>query len=70
MPTLLEMLVDVGSVKFGDFTLSSGKTSSYYVDIKRAVTEPDVLDAIARLMGRCCWKECRPSYVTSRRYHP
>jgi len=52
MPALLEMLVDVGSVRFGDFTLSSGKRSSYYVDIKRAITEPVILSAIARRMGR------------------
>jgi len=52
MPTLLEMLVDVGSVRFGDFTLSSGKRSSYFVDIKRAITEPAILSTIARRMGR------------------
>src|SRR3989449_5915381 len=40
-----------GALRFGTFTLTSGKTSSYYVDIKRAVTRPELLrtigDAIA-----------------------
>jgi orotate phosphoribosyltransferase len=36
-----------GALQFGTFTLASGKTSSYYVDIKRAVTRPDLLRTIA-----------------------
>ncbi|HID74169.1 MAG TPA: orotate phosphoribosyltransferase [Thermoplasmata archaeon] len=52
MPTLLERLVEVGSVRFGEFVLTSGKVSPYYIDIKRALTEPDVLRAIGREMGR------------------
>ncbi|HYY48038.1 MAG TPA: orotate phosphoribosyltransferase [Thermoplasmata archaeon] len=36
-----------GALQFGTFTLASGKTSSYYVDIKRAVTQPDLLRTIA-----------------------
>lgn len=37
-----------GAVRFGSFTLASGKTSDYYVDIKQAATRPDLL----REMGR------------------
>ena len=29
---LVEMLTETGAVKFGDFTLSSGRKSNYYVD--------------------------------------
>ncbi len=35
-------------VKYGDFTLASGKKSSYYVDIKKASTEPRLLKMVAR----------------------
>ncbi len=41
-----------GAIKFGDFTLSSGKKSRYYIDIKKASTEPKVLRLIARKMAR------------------
>jgi len=44
-------LVDCGAVKFGDFTLTSGKKSRYYVDIKQASTDPGMLAKIAELMG-------------------
>ena len=44
---LKQKLVDCGAVKFGDFTLTSGKKSSYYVDLKLASTEPSILKEIA-----------------------
>ncbi len=40
-----------GALQFGSFTLASGKTSSYYVDIKKAVTRPDLLRAIGEAMA-------------------
>jgi len=40
-----------GAVQFGSFTLTSGKTSDYYIDIKRAITKPDLLGEIARRMA-------------------
>ncbi|MBE8538964.1 orotate phosphoribosyltransferase [Geoglobus acetivorans] len=51
MPDLLKMLVDSGAIKYGEFTLSSGKKSSVYIDIKRAVTRPDVLETVAGMMA-------------------
>lgn len=36
-----------GYIKKGDFTLSSGRKSSYYVDIKKAYTDPGILREIA-----------------------
>ena len=42
-----QKLVDCGAVKFGDFTLTSGKKSSYYVDLKLASTDPSILKNIA-----------------------
>jgi len=47
---LRDSLVECGAVKFGDFTLTSGKKSKYYVDIKQASTSPRLLGEIARLM--------------------
>jgi len=40
-----------GGLKYGDFILASGKRSSYYFDIKAAVTRPDMLRVIARGMA-------------------
>ena len=58
-----------GAVQFGSFTLASGKTSDYYVDIKRA-TRPGLLREIA---GRfplpwtllAAARFCRNSVMTS-----
>lgn len=44
--TLVEDLKASGALKFGKFTLTSGKKSHYYVDIKKAVTKPDMLRRI------------------------
>jgi len=44
---LLERLIEVGALKFGDFILSSGKKSNVYVDIKIAITYPDILEMIS-----------------------
>lgn len=40
-----------GALQIGTFTLSSGRTSPYYVDIKKAVTRPQLLGAIAEAMS-------------------
>ncbi len=45
---LLELLKTSGALRFGEFTLASGKKSPYYVDIKKAVTRPEILRAIGR----------------------
>lgn len=46
---LIDDLVSCGAVRFGDFTLTSGKKSRYYVDIKKASVNPSVLKEITRL---------------------
>ncbi len=51
MDKLLALLKNSGSIKRGEFTLSSGKKSSIYIDIKQAVTHPEVLDEIASRMA-------------------
>jgi orotate phosphoribosyltransferase len=45
--TLVELLVRYKAIEFGEFTLASGAKSSYYIDVKSAVTHPDLLSAIA-----------------------
>jgi len=47
MATLEEELLECGAVKFGDFTLASGKKSQYYVDVKKASVNPRILKKIA-----------------------
>ncbi len=48
MVNLVEALVEKGGLKFGDFTLTSGKKSPYYVDLKAAFTDPVLLRRVAQ----------------------
>lgn len=52
MESLAEALKECGAIKFGDFTLASGKKSRYYVDIKRASTNPEILKLIAQRIAK------------------
>jgi orotate phosphoribosyltransferase len=47
MTTLCDNLKECGAIKFGDFTLASGKKSKYYIDIKKASAIPRILKLIA-----------------------
>jgi orotate phosphoribosyltransferase len=47
-----EALVRCSALMYGDFTLASGKKSEYYIDIKKASTDPYVLETIADEMAR------------------
>lgn len=46
--SLIDALKECGAIKFGDFTLASGKKSKFYVDIKKASMNPELLKLIAR----------------------
>ena len=48
---LNKALEGCGALQFGDFTLASGAKSSYYIDIKKASTKPEVLSLIADTMA-------------------
>jgi len=45
--TIADLLIRHKAIEFGEFTLASGKKSQYYIDVKSAVTNPDLLFAIA-----------------------
>src|SRR5207245_5489083 len=40
-----------GAPECGTFTVAAGNTSSYYVDIKKAITRPDLLRTIAKAIA-------------------
>ena len=48
---LVQQLKDCGAVQFGRFVLTSGAVSDYYIDIKKASTNPKVLKNIAIAMS-------------------
>jgi len=47
---LIHSLKESGCIKFGDFILSSGRRSDYYVDIKKAITNPRILKTIGEIV--------------------
>jgi len=44
---VLRGLVDTGCFKTGSFVLKSGKTSPFYIDLRRVISEPGLLSAVA-----------------------
>lgn len=50
--TLIQQLKQCGAIKFGRFVLTSGAISDYYIDIKKASTEPKILKLIAQEMSK------------------
>lgn len=48
---LIEILKENKVFEEGEFTLASGKKSNYYVNMKRAITEPEILSTIAQLIN-------------------
>ncbi|MFI5418586.1 MAG: orotate phosphoribosyltransferase [Candidatus Lutacidiplasmatales archaeon] len=48
---LAQRILELGAVRFGSFTLTSGAHSDVYVDIKRAWTDPDCLSMIAQALA-------------------
>jgi orotate phosphoribosyltransferase len=49
---IIDLLISSGSVRFGQFTLTSGQTSNVYIDVKRAWTDPSRLSVIAAALAR------------------
>lgn len=47
---LIQLLKECKAIQFGHFVLTSGATSDYYIDIKKASTNPKILKKIAEAM--------------------
>jgi len=47
---LIQLLKDCEAIQFGRFVLTSGAVSEYYIDIKKASTNPNILKKIAKAM--------------------
>lgn len=45
-------LSEVGGIKFGEFTLTSGKTSPYYVDLRIVPSYPDLFEKFMELCAK------------------
>lgn len=45
--SLKDELIQSQAIRFGDFTLASGKKSKVYIDIKMAMTNPAILELVA-----------------------
>ena len=57
---LRQMLLD-RSMRFGEFVLSSGATSNYYIDVRKTSLHPEGLKLIARLF----WEQLQQDQVTA-----
>lgn len=47
---LMLSLYQIGVVKFGDFTLKNGEFSKIYIDLRRMISYPEVLRAVAEVI--------------------
>jgi len=56
----------IGAIKFGDFTLSSGGKSPYYVDLRLAPSYPEVLDRLGDLYVEVVKNEIQPKWNIAR----
>ena len=45
---LLKALINADALKYGKFNLASGRESNYYIDTKKAITDPAVLSIISK----------------------
>jgi uridine monophosphate synthetase len=43
-------LFEIGAIVFGTFTLKSGVTSPYYIDLRRIISYPTLLEQVSELM--------------------
>ena len=64
MSEISKALEECGALQFGEFTLASGTKSDYYINIKKASTNPRVLYLISQLMAERMQKEnIRPDRI-------
>jgi len=51
MKEMKKAMIACGAIQFGDFTLASGAKSDYYIDIKKASTDPEILYTMSQMMA-------------------
>ena len=51
------MLIKNESIKFGDYTLASGKKSPYYIDLRQTISSPITMDWISNSLVRIIMNE-------------
>ena len=49
---IIHLLKECGAIKFGNFILTSGAKSDYYIDIKKASTNPIILKKITKEIAK------------------
>jgi len=49
---IADLLIKFKAIEFGDFTLSSGAKSPYYIDVKSAATNPEFLVPIVQTIAK------------------
>lgn len=60
--SLVTSLYQIGAIQFGQFTLKSGKTSSIYINLRKIISYPALLESIAASMWRAT-KDCQYDLV-------
>ena len=48
---LIQLLKECEAIQFGKFVLTSGAVSDYYIDIKKAITNPKILKKISEALA-------------------
>jgi orotate phosphoribosyltransferase len=51
------LLIKNNAIKFGDYTLTSGKKSPYYIDLRQTISSPITMDWIANSLTRIILNE-------------
>lgn len=51
------LLIKNSAIKFGDYTLTSGKKSPYYIDLRQTISSPITMDWIANSLTRIILNE-------------
>lgn len=50
MHSLIDSLYQIGAIQFGEFTLKSGQTSRIYINLRKIISYPSLLRAVAHAM--------------------